>query len=74
MEEAMKCVRRDTGPGFSDSKRIFHELRLGWFPRWFLQDLNDFLFEIIEEETIRAPTIHLKLMGIFLGNRSHQKE
>jgi hypothetical protein len=36
------------------------------FLEWFLQDLNDFLFEIIEEETLSDPTVHLKLMGIFL--------
>jgi hypothetical protein len=66
MEEAMKCIRRDTGPGFSDSKKIIQELGLGWFPKWFLQDLIDFLFEIIEEETFSDPTVHLKLMRIFI--------
>jgi hypothetical protein len=33
---------------------------LGSFPRCFLLDLNDFLFEIIEEETLSDPTVHLK--------------
>jgi hypothetical protein len=55
MEETMECIRRGTDPGFSDSKKIIQELRLGWFPRWFLQDLNDFLFEIIEEEALCNP-------------------
>jgi hypothetical protein len=43
-------------PRFFRLNKMIQELKLGWFPSSFLQDLNDFLFEIIKEEALSDPT------------------
>jgi len=42
---------------FQTPKKMIQNLRLFWLQGGFSQDLNDFLFKIIEEEALSDPTV-----------------